>query len=186
MNINELITKATRGDIEQHEIEEVVRCLETGSGPQYEALLVIGRSGASQYRGLVEKYLDARDNPMLARLALMILCEYWDLSLEYKSRIHEFVRKVEWDDEDDVRVLAISIAGSLLVRHDDRGLLQLLIHIFRDPLERPFIRQTAYCALGEAAGKNRLELPIVARHFDLERDVDPDVIAYIEEAERQL
>jgi hypothetical protein len=116
----------------------------------------------------------------------MILCGYWDLSLEYKNRIEEFVRKVEWDDEEDVRVLAISIAGRLLAKHDDRVLLKLLIYVFRDPSEGQLIRETAYCALGEAAGKNPSELPLASRHFDLERDLDPDVVAYIEEAERQL
>jgi hypothetical protein len=186
MNINDLISKATDGDIEQQEIEEVVRCLETGSCSPYEVLLVIGRSGAHQYRGLVEKYLDAHDNPMLVRLALMILCRYWALSLEYKVRIQEFVRKIEWDDEGDVRLLAISIAGALLPRHHDRVFLQLLIHIFRDPSEDQLIRETAYCALGEAAGKNPSGLPIASRHFDLERDLDPDVVVYIEKAERQL
>jgi hypothetical protein len=90
----------------------------------------------------------------------MILCGYWDLSLEYKNRIEEFVRKVEWDDEEDVRVLAISIAGRLLAKHDDRVLLKLLIYVFRDPSEGQLIRETAYCALGEAAGKTLRSCPL--------------------------
>ena len=184
MNMKELIAKATHGNIEQWELERVVRCLETKSCDTYEALLVIGRAGAIQYRSLIEKYLEARDNPMLARLALMILCRYWNLTIEYKSKLEEFLRRVDWDTEEDVRLLAISIAGSLLTSHPDRGLLRLLIRIFRDPSELQLVRETAYCALGEAAGKIPSELPRASRRLDLEHELDPDVVAYIEAGER--
>src|SRR4051812_19227296 len=114
MNMTELIEKATTGSLEQDELEAVVECLQTNTCPRYEALLVIGRSGAVQYRDLVESYLDTREDPMLARLALMILCRYWHLSSEYQEQLEAFARGVEWDESDDIRLLAISILGTFL------------------------------------------------------------------------
>ena len=184
MNLKPLIGKATNGSLEPSELHEVVRCLEANSCDPYDALLIIGRAGAIQYRYLIVKYLNARDNPILTRLALMIICRYWKLTAEYKNVLEVFVRKVEWDDDDDIRVLAISITGSLLATQPDRHLLELLIGIFRDSSEPQLIREVAYCALAEASGRTPAELPSAARHFDLERDVDPYVMAYIQAAER--
>jgi hypothetical protein len=186
MNLKSLIGKATNSSLEPNELHEVVSCLEANSCDPYDALLIIGRAGAIQYRDIVAGYLNGRDNPMLARLALMILCRYWKLTGEYKDILETFVRKVEWDDEDDIRVLAISITGSLLAIHPDGELLKLIIRIFRDPSEPQLIREVAYCALAEASGKTPAELPSAARHFDLERDVDPQVIAFIQAAEHRF
>jgi hypothetical protein len=184
MNMKQLIGKATDGSLESTELSEVVTCLETNTCDPYDALLIIGRVGATQYRGLVEKYLNARDNPMLARLALMILCRYWKLAPEYRDSLEAFIRKMEWDEDDDVRLLAISITGSLLANQHDSRLLELLIDIFRDSSEAHLIREVAYCALAEACGKTPAELPKASCHFDLEHDVDPEVMAYIQAAER--
>jgi hypothetical protein len=99
-----------------------------------------------------------------------------------------FARKVEWDEEDDIRILAISIIGTLLATQPDDRLLLLLIQIFRDRTEsKPqILRETAYCALGEASGMSVLELPPASRHLDLEHGLDPKIVAYIDAAEIRL
>lgn len=184
MSASELIAKATEGRLKLEELEEVVRRLQTNSCDPYDALLIIGRAGAIQYRDIVERYLHCEDNPALARLALMILCRYWNLTLEYRVVLQRFVEGVSWDKYNDVRLLAISIAGPHVSNHRDEALLEAMIAIFRDRAEEQILREAAYCSLAESAGKTPLELPSAARHFDLERDVDPQVVAYIDAAER--
>jgi hypothetical protein len=154
----------------------------------YDALLVVGRSGAIQYRSIVEKYLTASNNPMLARLALMILCRYWNLAPEYKMHVLSFIQGVTWDNEGDVRILAISIAGTMLASQQDDHLIRLLIDIFRNRsnTEDQLSREVAYCSLAEAYGRKPYELPTASRHFDLERDIDPEVIDFIESEEKRL
>lgn len=185
MNMDELITKATEGTLLRQELEEVVKCLADGTCDSYDALLIIGRSGAVEYRELVERYLAASDDPMLARLALMILGHYWGLASEYKAEVEAFVRKVPWDPDDDVRLLAINVVGTLLAEQEDCHFIRMMTGLFRDEHERQIVREASYCALALAAGKSLLELPSAARHFDLVRDVDPDVMAYIADAERR-
>jgi hypothetical protein len=188
MSLQELLKKATEGNLTSDELAQVVECLETGTCDPYGALLIVGRAGATQHRDMVEKYLTCSNRPMLARLSLLILCRYWGLSSEYKPPLEAFARGVEWDEEDDVRILAISIIGTLLATDPDDRFIRLLIDIFRGRTEpkSQMLRETAYCALGEASGKAPLDLPPASRHFDLEHDLDPDVTAYIEAAERRL
>jgi hypothetical protein len=64
----------------------------------------------------------------------------------------------------------------------------MIIDIFRDQAEsKPqILREAAYCALALASGKEPQELPMASRHFDLERDLDPDVVAFIASSERRL
>jgi hypothetical protein len=187
MNMKELVIKATEGRLLQRELEETVRCLEANACDPYDALLIIGRSGATQYRGTVERYLAGSKGPMVARLALLVLCGYWGLASDYKTDLEAFVRKVAWDEDDDVRLLAISIVGKLLADQDDCRLLRLIVGIFNDQSEsKPqILREAAYCALALASGKSREELPAASRHFDIERGLDPDVVAYIVAAEQR-
>lgn len=180
MNKGKLISRATRGGLSENEIQQVVQGLISGSHEPYEALLVVGRANARQYRALVDKYLTSPEDPMLSRLALQILCQYWGLADEYQDVIEMFMRKVDWDEDEDVRLMAISCAGTFLVDHQSAQLLSLLFQIFKDDSERQIVREAAYCSLALAAGKLPVELPAASRHFDLENDVDRSVIAAIE------
>ena len=185
MNESKLIAKATRGQLTARELQQVAQGLTSGNADPYEALLVIGRANAKQYRGLVDRYLQCREDPMLARLALQVLCRYWGLTAEYQEAIEQFVRKVDWDEDDDVRLMAIDCAGTFLAENKSHRLLSLLLQIFRDESERQIVREAAYCSLALAAGKGADELPAASRHFDLEHDVDHSVIAVAEEALRE-
>jgi hypothetical protein len=180
MNMQELISKATHGQLTQHELAAVVTSLDDDTEDTYTALLVIGRAGATQYRPVVERYLHSPNDPMLARLAVQILCSYWGLAVEYRDALERFVRKVTWDDEEDVRLMAISCMGYYLAQHQDRHWLTLLLTIFRNADEDQIIREAAYCSLAIAIGKSPLELPPASRHFDLEHDIDPTVLTVVE------
>ena len=80
MNTKELVEKATNGTITKSEIKEAHEALVEKTGDEYDLLLVLGRSEAKQYKELVEKYLKANHDPMLARLSLQVLCRYWGLA----------------------------------------------------------------------------------------------------------
>jgi hypothetical protein len=180
MTESELIKKASSGQLTDAELKALAAELPTREDP-YEYLLAIGRAGAKQYRGLVESFLNASEDPMLARLALQILCRYWDLSDQYLPQIRRFVDKVDWDEEDDVRLIAISCAGSLLAQRPCKPLLASLLRIFRDPDESQTVREVAYCAMAESTGVPILKLPPASRHFDLD-EVDKTVIDTVEMA----
>jgi hypothetical protein len=180
MNTKELIKKATFGKLLEREIDEVVRALKTNDCDPYDALLIIGRAEATQYRPLVESYVQQSDDPMLARLALQVLCRYWSLGDQYRGVLERFIRKVDWDEDDDVRLMAIDCAGSLLAAQEDWHLMSLVRDVFQDEGERQIVREAAYCALALVAGRTPDELPAASRHFDLEHGIDPAVISYVE------
>jgi hypothetical protein len=117
---------------------------------------------------------------MLARLALQILCDFWGLTDDYIGRVVEFVHGVPWDTEDDVRLLAISIAGDYLRERSDNDILATLLRIYHDPDERQIIRETAYRAVARAMGSDWQDLPSAARHFDLANDVDASILGRAE------
>jgi hypothetical protein len=185
MSESKLVARATQGRLSARELEQVAQGLTSGNADPYEALLVIGRANAKQHRGLVDRYLQYREDPMLARLALQILCRYWGLAAEYQETLEQFARKVDWDTDDDVRLMAIDCAGPLLAENKAPGLLSLLLQVFHDDTERQIVREAAYCSLALAAGKRLEELPASSRHFDLEHDVDRSVIGIAEAVLRE-
>ena len=169
MDTATLIDRATRGLLTAAEAEEVVRALHDGTIERYDGLLIIGRTRVATYAPLVETHLECPEDPMVARLALQILCRYFGLGSRYRDVVERFLRKVDWDDEDDVRSMAIGCAGTLLAQQEDRALLSLLLATFRDEDDRTIIRRFAYEALAEAVG----EVPVG-------KAVDPQVIAAVE------
>jgi hypothetical protein len=169
MNTADLIDRATRGLLSAAEAEDVARALRDGAIERYDGLLVIGRTRLVTYAPLVETYLDCPEDPMLARLALQILCRYFGLGLRYRDAIERFLRKVDWDDEDDVRTMAIGCAGTLLAQHEDRPLLSLLLATYRDEEEGRIMRRFAYEALAEAVGAAATG-----------KTIDPQVLAAVE------
>lgn len=179
MNYRELIAKASRGGLKPPEIHAIAKSIQAGTVDTYEALLVLGRSGAVEYRPLVEGFLSSPGDPMLARLALQILCRYWGLASEYAKELEAFIGKVDWDESDDVRLMAIDSSGELLRTNEHMDLLRVVYEIYDRPEERQIVREAAYCALATAVGKKPSELPPASRHFDLARESDPSVLAEV-------
>jgi hypothetical protein len=143
---------------------------------RFTLLEILGRSGATSYRSLVETYLDSSNDPMLASLALRVLCFYWDLTPHYIDQILQFLDGVFWDTGKDCKLTAINIAGEHLRDHLSKELLGRLLDIFRTETEDKLIREATYSALARAMGKGYNEIPSAARSFDLECDIDPEVI----------
>jgi hypothetical protein len=184
-NLEELLEQAKAGRLEHGNLERVSAMLQEGGAgaDPYTLLHIIGRSGDRSRRALVEKYLHWPQDPMLARLALQIVCGYWGDIERYLDQVLEFVKGVDWDDENDVRQVAISNAGEYLRTQSHTELLQRLLDIVRDGNESPTIRADAYFALSRAVGRDWKDLPNAAHVFDVEKEADPTIL---QEALRRL
>jgi len=178
MNTQELIKKASSGKISQNEIEKVHEALMQQEGDEYDLLLILGRAEAKQYKNDIEKYLNASYDPMLARLALQILCRYWGEAKNYKDVIKKFIESVDWDEDGDVRLMAIGCVTEVFKSEVSSELLRCVYNVFIDEKEGKVARGAAYEVLAIVSGKdlNDLSQPL---HFDFENDVDPSVIEKI-------
>ena len=168
-SMSELSYEAKWGELTSEEVAYIDQKIKN-FGPDDEELVVsllyiIGFTLAKRHRGFVEKFLDYRKDPWVSREALHTLCSCWSLTEEYLDVIKMFIRGVDWDLGDDVRIFAIDVAGEFLRKKNNCELLQLLLQIFEGvgPLEpiyeicdykNNFMRSCAYQALARAMGKD--------------------------------
>jgi hypothetical protein len=185
-----LLERAKWGKFEQDRLseEELAMVAEELRKPAPETdpftlLDILGHAFAFQYRELVERFLECEDDPMLARLALQILCGYWGNTDQYLEEVLRFMRGRPWDQEEDVRQIAISEAGEYLRSNTEPRFLHELIYIFESEDEERSMREGAYFALARAVGRDWKDLPSAASHFDLVTQTDP---AVIQEAKERL
>ncbi len=127
----------------------------------YDALYVIGEAGDARYEEVVSRYLYFRADPFVARLALQVICNEWDLGESHVDDLLAFVRGVSWDLETGgfAREVAISAAGELLRRHHHPVLLQALLDCYDDEAEVEAIRRQAYSAVLRALGTHWRDVP---------------------------
>lgn len=184
MNDRSLVARATAGELTPREVHEIALTVEDGSNI-YQGLLVIGRADARDYRELVEQFLCFRSDPMIARLALLVLCGYWNMAAEYLHVLRQFIQKVDWDPDDDVRLMAMSCAGEFLRTSLNKSLMQDVLEVFQREGEPQTVREVAYRSLARAVGMAYNDLPSAARHFDLNRDTDPRVLARVHDLLRE-
>ena len=179
MNTKELVEKATNGTITKSEIKEAHEALVEKTGDEYDLLLVLGRSEAKQYKELVEKYLKATHDPMLARLSLQVLCRYWGLADEYQDELERFIAWEDWDEEEDVRLMAIGCVVELYKENENPKLLKYVYDVFRNDSEDEITREAAYETLALVSGVPIKDLPQPSS-FDLATDVDSSVLTKAE------
>lgn len=111
------------------EITAIVEELQhpTGAYKTYNLIYALGRGAWREQAPVVEPFLDAEDDPMLARIALQVLCTMWDMPERYLDRAIEFSRGVAWDARFNVQSLAVDILGRYAAaRHDPRALRALI------------------------------------------------------------
>jgi len=178
INYNDLLERAKWGSLSDAEIDHVANEIQK---PMFEAnaytlLHILGKSQATRYRHLVEQYLENDSDPMLAKLALQILCTTWGESSHYLEQITRFVQGVAWDEDDDCQLAAVSIAGEYLRTKHDPVLLYLLLELFEREMEDHLLREAAYGALARAMGREYSEIPSAAKEFDLKADIDTSII----------
>ncbi len=159
--LDQLLEKAKEGKITRTELDAVAASLADPltAGDPYTKLYIVAFDEAGRQRALVESFLDRPDDPMLSRLALQILCDFWGLTEDYLSRVKSFVTGVPWDEEEDVRQVAISIAGEYLNEKYDPELFEALLLIVDEPAEDELMREVAVAALARALGDSFQSLP---------------------------
>jgi hypothetical protein len=87
---------------------------------------------------------------MVLALVLDILCNDWSLADRYMSYVERFIGGVDWDRDDDVRAIAMSIAANRIRSGRDRQLLSQLIEIADDSNQASELRAWAYFCIGRA------------------------------------
>ncbi len=113
---NSMLYRTKWGKLTDAELETVKEKL---LGPdtdedRYLLLYILGRGGDPRFVRVVEPFVDSPENPMLAALALRILCDYRELAEPYRDVMMAFIRGMPWDDERDAKLSALSEAGEWL------------------------------------------------------------------------
>jgi DNA-binding transcriptional regulator YhcF (GntR family) len=180
-NLDALLDKAKWSELTQEEIAEVVKRIENfkeNENDLYTLIHILGRSGAWQYRKLVEKFLYYPEESMISRIALKTLCDYWGYAKDYLDVLESFIKGVEWDEYEQIRLSAIRIAGMYIRETNDTSLLRLLLEIFENEKEDEVIRSCAYEAIARAVGRDWNDLPSVRELATLSDEfIDQSVIA---------
>lgn len=168
-DFDKLLEKAKDGKISKQEVDWVAQQIHEkyNDDSLYTLIYILGKAEAKQYKSLVEKFLYYPSDPMISKIALQTLCNFWDFTEEYLDDVKSFVRGVDWDEDEDVRMIAISAAGQFLKTSFDKELLQLLINVFENNHQDESIKDSkdnliqgcAYEAILRAMGKNYNEIP---------------------------
>ena len=151
----DLVRRAKRSELSREEIDAVAEELRhplPHTDPYY-LLAILGEAGGVWHRELVERFLEAGNNPWLARKALQVLCADWGDTDRYLDELAQFLAGAPWDTDDDVRLVAMTWAGEYLRDHREPRLLRELLRIFDDQGERELLRRTAYDSLARATGR---------------------------------
>jgi hypothetical protein len=200
----QLVKLNSGGRLDETELDEVLALLESTDVQElgrklsaddiYSLLLVIGRTKDTRYRGLLERYLDAKD-ALTVSLVLEILCLQWGPIEECLEWLLDFALGSAWDDEDDVRQTALRILGDYLCRElpknavpaktkkkDPRALkvLGLVVSIFEDDTLERATRQAAYYSLLRASGISWENVPSEFARLDLNpgsKDIDWELLS---------
>lgn len=179
-----LLDYARSRSLTADEIDELVGMLLCGVGDPYTVLHALGRGSDHAMADVVEPYLDAQEDPMLARLAVQILCNYWERSADYLPVLRRFAMGVAWDEEGDVRQAAISALGEHVRRepHDTIS-LGLLWQIAGDADDDEMAREDALLAIARALGREWSEVPSATSPIQPE---SPEGLALLQEVTKRL
>ncbi len=172
MDVDELVNKAYDGCIEPEELAEAVDRIQKfydypNNEDIYSLLQVVGYAGIfcnlnqviDKYRGLIEKFIVFPKDPSVSVAAFGVLCNDWDLTAEYISQIKMYIRGVEWDEGEDMRVKAMCIAGRYIKESGDKELLRMLLEVFENEREEKITREIAYDSISVALGSDWTVLP---------------------------
>lgn len=177
-DLDELLDEAKTGTLTDEEINYVGKRLEaslSSADPElYSIIYILGRADmldipsniysvprGLKYRPIIEKYLFYPDDPDVTIIALKTLCSYWDLTEDYVQEISQFIKKVDWDVDGQIAIIAMSIAGEYLkyTLNKDKKLLQLLLDVWesqytqKEPKYDEIELESTYRAIARAVGE---------------------------------
>jgi hypothetical protein len=129
----------------------------------YQLLHVISHVGEQCDEPLIASYLERRDDPMAAAMALHALCAGLGLARAYEEVLRRFALGVDWDADDDLRFAAISEMGELIRDESSHETIELLVALASDSSEPSSLRGAATSALGRGVGLEWKEIPNATR-----------------------
>ncbi|MEV0006252.1 hypothetical protein AB0H28_28780 [Micromonospora sp. NPDC050980] len=121
---------------------------------------------APEHERLIAPFLHCPEDPMLSRMALIVLDE-WGFFEKYRGSILQLLRGVDWDYDSDVRIIALTRAGKYIASKKDCTLLLSLIETAESDELDEVVRRAALDGLALAAGGTVEEWPPVVQRFDL-------------------
>lgn len=140
----------------------------------YTLIHILGRSGATQYRELVEHFLYYPSDPMISGMALTTLFRYWGNDAQrYLYEIKAFIKGVSWDKSNDLRLAAMQCVGDFLKKNPEKELFQLVLDLYEtsntivvqagrertcERADAKFWLEVSFHALARAVGKNSNDL----------------------------
>ncbi|MEJ7567738.1 MAG: hypothetical protein WKF41_05675 [Gaiellaceae bacterium] len=142
--------------------------------PRSTMLHLLGRGNPERYLSVVKRFLEYRQDPWLARVALEVITIDWKMTNDFLPTLYEFARGVPWDEDGDVQTVALSAAGEYLRGNSDPILLGILIHVFESTDE--LTSAEAYSGLARALGRSWPSTTALGWTYD--RDGDPDVVIH--------
>lgn len=135
---------------------------------RYDLLHILGRGSVLDQRRLMERFLHYREDPQLASIALRSLTSYWGWHAQYLDELLAFALGVDWDDDNAVRVIAISQLGEYARQTRDPALIRFLVAIVDDETQDELHRSFALRAVARALGYSHNDMPSAARFQPLD------------------
>lgn len=176
-NLENLIRRGKDGALSKEEVE--VLALELDSKvprlPLYTVLDILGEHHVVTSVSSIERFLRG-PNPDLASKALQVLCRSWHLTIGYRDRLVELAKGAEWDEDEDAKRTALSIAGDFLLGDFDLDVLRIVYLTFINEEESDINRLIAYEALVRGIGHDYRRIPISPLGFNFREDIEPRVI----------
>jgi hypothetical protein len=169
-DLDDLLDRAKFGHVSRDEITWVAEALRRRDRRYdlYRLIHIIGLVGAAkEHEEVVADFLSSPDDPMLSRISVITL-DNWGLFNKYYDVFLAFSQGVDWDDEGDVRIVALTAIGKHLATNSDCRLLASLIDVATDDQEDVVVRRVAFNALATAMGAAITELPAVSVDIDFQ------------------
>lgn len=175
---SEMLDRANIGTVSTKELGDLSVFIGTSVNDNdlYYPLLILGKAGGPEYSSTVEQFISST-NPMIARLSLQILCQFWGLTDRYLNYALRALGRPPSDDNDTVRQMAIFILGDYLASNKESGIIVNILRIFDDEHQPYSIILAAYAALALAIGREWLELgTTIIDRPDLRQLIASDII----------
>lgn len=125
-NLDELLDEAKWGKLTDKKIDYMVQSTKTSKPDNdedlYTLIHILGKAEAKQHKKLIENFLHYPTDPMISKIALQTLCNFWNYHSDYLNEIKQLIRGVGWDDDQQIRIIAISAAENFLNHSRDKEL----------------------------------------------------------------
>ncbi|MEO3865083.1 HEAT repeat domain-containing protein [Rheinheimera fenheensis] len=173
----EILEKAKWGKLSNDEVNWLGTAISTSNDIDlYTLIHAIGKAELKQYKGELESFLDYPNDPLISAITVRVLCGFWGLTDQYIDTIVKLLKGVDWDEDEDVKLEALSIIGNYLIKNRSPKIIKLILEIFENEENFNAVRSAAYCSLGRAFGKSWDELPAASKPMNFDTDVDSSII----------